>query len=307
MACCCPSPPDGTGFLHAQREARSENSRPGIVDECDMVLVDAGSCNIGSDGPEAHVSDGEFPLRRVQHDAFLMDKSAVTNRAFADFVASTGYMTEAERFGWSFVFYAQVHPEAVKEARPAGFGASPWWRMVPGACWLRPDGPGSDCSKRGEHPVVHVSWNDASTYARWAGKRLPSETEWEVAARGGLEDCLFPWGDELTPNGEHLCNIWQGSFPDENTAEDGYLSTAPALAFMPNGYGLFNMVGNTWEWTADRWSPANDLLKAMRGGSYLCHHSYCNRYRVSARTGNAPDAASSHLGFRCAATPSARK
>nr|WP_268946168.1 SUMF1/EgtB/PvdO family nonheme iron enzyme [Pseudooceanicola endophyticus] len=165
----------------------------------------------------------------------------------------------------------------------------------------RRDGGISGLRGREDHPVVHVSWNDAWAFCRFAGKRLPDETEWEIAARGGLEGSRFPWGDALTPGGRHMCNIWQGHFPVENTGADGHLGTAPAGSFPPNGYGLYNMAGNVWEWTGSDWAEATPDLKAMRGGSYLCHASYCNRYRVSARTANMVQATSSHLGFRCAA------
>jgi formylglycine-generating enzyme required for sulfatase activity len=266
-----------------------------------MAAIPAGTYQVGSAGPEAYAADAEGPVRSVTRQHFLIDRTAVTNAEFSAFVADTGYVTEAEAIGWSFVFFAQVHPRAAVSARPAPFGAPQWWALVPGACWRFPDGPGSDWRERADHPVVHVSWNDASAFAGWAGKRLPDEAEWEIAARGDLVGALYPWGNDLCPDGEHRCNIWQGRFPTENSGDDGFLSTAPAESFAPNSYGLFNMVGNTWEWTSGGWAPGSGRLKAMRGGSYLCHHSYCYRYRVSARTGNSPDAASSHLGFRCAA------
>ena len=266
-----------------------------------MAKIPAGEWLLGSEGPEAYPADREGPLRRLAHDGFLMDRTAVTNAEFADFVAATGFVTEAETIGWSFVFFAQVCPLAASSARQAPFGVPQWWAVVPGTSWREPDGPGSDWRARPDHPVVHVSWRDAAAYASWTGKRLPTEAEWEIAARGGLEGAVYPWGDELTPGGEHRCNIWQGRFPFDNSAADGWLSTAPADSFAPNGYGLFNMVGNTWEWAAGYWTPDRPHLRPMRGGSYLCHASYCNRYRVSARTGNTADAAASHLGFRCAA------
>lgn len=243
-------------------------------------------------------------MRTERHDAFRMDRTAVCNADFARFVDATGHVTDAERLGRSFVFFAQVHPDAVAGARAATFPAPGWWVDVTGACWRRPDGPGSRHSDRPDHPVVHVSWNDAQAYANWAGKRLPSEDEWEIAARGGLHGCRYSWGNDLTPEGRHRCNIWQGPFPHENTAEDGFLATAPVRSFAPNGFGLFNMLGNVWEWTAGAWQPGRPGQKAMRGGSYLCHESYCNRYRVSARTGNHMSATASNLGFRCAADAS---
>jgi sulfatase modifying factor 1 len=239
-----------------------------------------------------------------------MAKFAVTNAEFAEFVAATGYETEAERFGWSSVFRGFV---AGKPAGPPLQGA-PWWVPVTGACWRQPDGPDSTIDNRMDHPVVHVSWGDAAAYAHWAGGRLPSEAEWEHAARGGLAAPRFPWGDEEPSDERPLCNIWQGRFPDHNSGADGYLSTAPVDAFEPNGQGLHNMAGNTWEWCADpfrirsltrearerdRQARLQDL-RVLKGGSYLCHRSYCYRYRIAARTGSTPDTATAHVGFRLA-------
>ncbi|MDF1812125.1 MAG: formylglycine-generating enzyme family protein [Verrucomicrobiales bacterium] len=189
-----------------------------------------------------------------------------------------------------------------------------WWVRVENADWRKPGGPGTNIRKLAEHPVVHVSWHDTVAYAHWAGKRLPTEAEWECAARGGLKQARYPWGDELTPDGKHRCNIWQGSFPDNDTGADGYTSTAPAKSFRANPYGLYNSAGNVWEWACDwfdpRWhiaasrenplGPETGSAKVIRGGSFLCHESYCNRYRVGARTGNTPDSSTCHTGFRCA-------
>ena len=191
---------------------------------------------------------GEGPIREVTVDPFYVDAIAVTNAQFARFVKSTRYVTEAERFGWSFVFHLLMTRKARRAASQAVSEAS-WWVRVDGANWRRPDGPGSDTKGRMDHPVVHVSWNDAMAYGGWAGKRLPTEAEWEYAARGGLEQKTYPWGDELMPDGEHRCNIWQGTFPDDNTAEDGYVGTAPAQWSRPNEFGLYNVSGNVWEWT----------------------------------------------------------
>lgn len=254
--------------------------------------------------------DGEYPLRTARVAPFAIDPFAVTNEDFGTFVAATGYVTEAERFGWSYVFHALLpedHPPT-----QAIVGAE-WWRKVEGASWRRPEGPRSGLDDRADHPVIHVSWHDAQAYAEWAGARLPSEAEWEFAARGGLARPRFPWGDEEPADaGSFRCNIWQGVFPSRNTAADGFAGTAPVDAFEPNGYRLHNMAGNVWEWCVDafrvrslkRGARASDGQAAaegrrlMKGGSYLCHRSYCYRYRIAARSGNTPDSTTGNLGFR---------
>jgi sulfatase modifying factor 1 len=266
-----------------------------------MIRIPRGTWEIGSEDEDIYIEDSEGPIRTLNHKKFLIDEACISNIEFDKFISDTGYVTEAEIIGWSFVFYAQVHPNAADNSRTLGLGAPPWWLAVDGASWRAPDGPGSDWNNLTDHPAVHISWNDAMSYCNWSGKRLPSELEWEIAARGGLVQARYPWGDELTPNGEHQCNIWQGDFPKINTKEDGFLSTAPVKSFKSNGYGLYNMTGNVWEWCGGKWTVEDELKKPMRGGAYLCHRSYCNRYRVSARTNNTPDASSSHLGFRCAA------
>ncbi len=254
-------------------------------------------------------ADGEGPVRKIDLDPFWIDPYAVSNADFETFVLETGYITEAERFGWSYVFH-QFLPKNFPPTR--GVAAAPWWRQVYGACWNFPEGPQSNLQDRMNHPVVHVSWNDAVAFANWTGKRLPTEAEWEYAARGGLEQNTFPWGNNLSPKGKYLCNIWQGTFPTKNTVKDGYKGTAPINSFEPNGYGLYNVVGNVWEWCSDWWSasyhvhdlkanpqgPSTGDAKVTKGGSYLCHASYCNRYRVSARTQNTPDSSTGHMGFR---------
>jgi formylglycine-generating enzyme required for sulfatase activity len=270
---------------------------------------------MGTEDPEAWASDAEGPVRPVDLKPFALDLTAVTNGQFAAFVDATGYRTEAEHFGWSYVFLLQL-PKG-KRKKGHYFGRSSqcdWWIGVNGARWNQPAGPGSDLGGLADHPVVHISWNDASAYAQWVGKRLPTEAEWEYAARGGLEQKKYPWGDDLHPDHRHACNIWQGVFPEKNTAEDGHLWTAPVRSFQPNGYGLHQMSGNVWEWCSDWWGtqwsegiatnpagPAQGANKVIRGGSFLCHKSYCNRYRVAARSSNTPDSAASHTGFRCAA------
>jgi sulfatase modifying factor 1 len=257
---------------------------------------------MGSDDAYAYEEDGEGPVRPVLVAPFRVAAHSVSNRAFSDFADTTGYVTSAERHGWSFVF-AGLLPDDFPPTR--GVAAAPWWREVPGASWRHPEGSGSTLASRADHPVVHVSWHDATAYCRWAGLRLPTEAEWEYAARGGLEDMRFPWGNTLRPDGEHRMNVWQGDFPARNTLADGYLGTAPVDAFAPNGFGLHNMTGNVWEWTADRFSvrparAASGDRRALRGGSYLCHSSYCRRYRVAARMASTPDSSAGNIGFRCA-------
>lgn len=273
-----------------------------------MIRLSGGSFLMGSED-KSFPSDGEGPVRKVSVNAFYIDRYTVSNAQFASFVEATRYVTEAERFGWSFVFY-QFLPSNFRPTR--GVPQAPWWRQVYGATWRHPEGPHSTLSGRMNHPVLHVSWNDAVAYANWMGKRLPTEAEWEYAARGGLKQKKYPWGNRLMKGSKHSCNIWQGTFPEHNTGEDGHLGTAPVNSFRPNRFGLYNMSGNVWEWCADWFSstfhikgprdnpqgPPTGGAKVMKGGSYLCHESYCNRYRVGARTSNTPDSSTGHMGFR---------
>ncbi len=278
-----------------------------------MVRLPGGNFLMGTNDEEGFPADGEGPIREVSIAPFNIDETTVTNRQFEAFIKATHYKTDAERYGWSFVFYGLLS-ETMRNVHPQVAAQTPWWCAIPGATWQHPGGKDSDILKKIDHPVVQVSWNDALAYCQWSGRRLPTEAEWEYAARGGLVQKRFPWGDELTPHGEHHCNIWQGHFPDYNSLEDGYLGTAPAKSFPPNNFGLYNMSGNVWEWCNDWFSPdfhqrdiridpkgpADGTSKVIRGGSFLCHHSYCNRYRVAARSSNTPDSSSSNMGFRCA-------
>ncbi len=279
-----------------------------------MVSLPGGTFLMGTDCAEAFQQDGEGPVRAVSLEAFQIDRCPVTNDRFREFVAATGYKTEGEIFGWSFVFWTHVPKLRFQELVEDTVAAAPWWCKVRGAHWKEPEGPGSNILHRGDHPVIHVSWNDAEAYCRWTGQRLPTEAEWEYAARGGLEQKLYPWGNKLRPGGEHLCNIWQGEFPRNDTGDDGFTGTSPVRAFPPNGFGLYSATGNTWEWCADWFDtdfhltasqdnpkgPASGVARVMKGGSFLCHKSYCNRYRVAARSSNTPDSSTSNVGFRCA-------
>jgi sulfatase modifying factor 1 len=265
---------------------------------------------IGTDAPLIP-DDGEGPRRAVTLKAFAMDRVPVTNARFASFVSATGYVTEAERFGWSPVFRGLLADGP--DLEPTG-GPTPWWVKVEGACWRAPEGPDSSLATRQDHPVVHVSWADANAFARWSGGRLPTEAEWEHAARGGLADPRFPWGDDEPTDENVLCNIWQGDFPRTNTLADGFLGTSPADGFAANGAGLYGMAGNVWEWTADpfrvrsltRMAKARNAQavrgkeKVLKGGSFLCHKSYCYRYRIAARTSMTADSSTSNAGLRVA-------
>jgi formylglycine-generating enzyme required for sulfatase activity len=267
-----------------------------IPEPPEMLTIDGGAFLMGAEGPDSIPGDGEGPVRKVEIAAFSIDACAVSNRRFAAFVDASGHVTDAERYGWSFVFGGLL-PDEFPDTR--GAVRAPWWRQVFGASWQRPEGPHSSIDDRLDHPVVHVSWRDAEAFCAWSETRLPSESEWEYAARGGLVQKRFPWGDELEPGGEHRMNVWQGTFPSENTLEDGFLGTCPVDAFPANGYGLHNTSGNVWEWCSDPFG-ADGEARVTRGGSYLCHDSYCNRYRVAARSSNTADTSTGNTGFRCA-------
>ncbi len=307
--CCIPSKPR-QACLEASRSHAAERPRVTNGSVEGMVLLGGEAFLMGSETPAACTGDGEGPVRSVHVDPFYIARHAVTNEEFGEFVRATGYATEAERYGWSAAFRNLVPDENRGPAIPE----LPWWLKVDGARWRHPEGPGTAISGREDHPVVHVSWNDAQAFCEWRGARLPTEAEWEYAARGGLEQNVFPWGDELKPGGRFMCNIWQGTFPDRDLGEDGFTGTAPVGAYDPNGYGLCCVAGNTWEWCNDffdaTWhvfatrenplGPPTGQRRVLKGGSFLCHASYCFRYRNAARTGNEPESTTANAGFRIA-------
>lgn len=299
-----------------------------------MLQIPGGTFRMGSD---KHYPE-EAPVHRVTVDTFWIDRTPITNRQFRKFVNETGYTTFAETApdpkdypgalpemlkAASLVFTPPDHPVDLRNW-------SQWWNFKPGANWKRPYGPRSSISGMDDHPVVHIAYQDAEAYAKWAGKELPTEAEWEFAARGGLDGAEFAWGDEFTPNSKHNANTWQGSFPFENLEADGYARTSPVTAFLPNGYGVYDMIGNTWEWTSDWYTPKHTEdarksccipenprggreqdsydacqpeikipRKVLKGGSHLCAPNYCRRYRPAARHAQPVDTSTSHVGFRC--------
>ncbi len=300
-----------------QRDSASPPSRssqpvvkaiqPPAVKKFELCDIPGGTALTGTNTPLIAI-DEEGPCRKVAIKPYRMMSTVVTNDMFRDFIDDTGYKTDAEKLGWSFVFHQQL-PDDFKATQAVA--NTQWWRKVEGATWKHPIGANIEHPQLPDYPVVHVSWHDASAYAKWAGGRLPTETEWEHAARGGLEDVPFPWGTKEPDDKNHQpCNIWQGTFPIDNTALDGFNFTAPAKSYEPNGYGLYNMCGNVWEWASGRIkitgrSKESKLhakhykgCKLLKGGSFLCHKSYCFRYRIAARTGNTPDSTTTHQGFR---------
>jgi sulfatase modifying factor 1 len=307
--------PVGAGAAAPGDLAASAGDVAGDRHGIEQARVPAGRFTMGDGRGDRNPGDGETPLREVTLSAFSVDVTPVTVADFAAFVDDTGFRTEAEEFGFSAVFHLLLEADRADVMGPAA--GTPWWLGVMGADWRHPGGRRSGVDGREDHPVVHVSWNDAVAYCAWAGRRLPTEAEWEHASRGGLAGARYPWGDDLLDEeGGWRCNIWQGDFPRSNTVGDGYLGTAPVRTYAPNGFGLWQTVGNVWEWCADRFDPdtyrrdprAHDPVgpergptRVMRGGSYLCHDSYCNRYRNAARTSNTPDSSTGNTGFRTVA------
>jgi formylglycine-generating enzyme len=320
----------GTGPALGRNAAGNQKQDPAR----NMIWIPGGTFRMGS----ADFYSEERPVHRVSVDGFWMDEHLVTVEEFRRFVKSTGYVTVAERpldpaeypdadpallVPGSLVFHRTAGPVDLRDYRN-------WWAYVPGASWQHPDGPRSDWRGREQHPVTHVAYEDAASYAGWAGKELPTEAEWEYAARGGLDGAVYAWGDEFAPGGRPMANSWQGQFPWQNLVTDGYEGTSPVGSFPANGYGLLDMTGNVWEWTCDYFTPRHPAQAAVaccaprnprvssparsgisagpgshlprrviKGGSHLCAPNYCLRYRPAARQGEAIDSATCHLGFRC--------
>ncbi|GAA6208689.1 formylglycine-generating enzyme family protein [Cognatishimia sp. WU-CL00825] len=291
--CCIPK-------REGEAPKRSAGSAP-IAATCSQtwksrtVSISGGTSHVGTDLPVIRV-DEEGPRKPVYLKPFRIDPFTVTNRWFSEFINDTDYQTDAERYGWSLVFFDFADPN-IQYRRVA---ATPWWCQVHGANWKHPDGPKSNINARLDHPVTHVSWNDALAFAKWAKGVLPSEAEWETAARAGNPNAIYPWGDQEPTDDVPLCNIWQGTFPENNTGQDGFLGTAPVDSFPANGFGLHNMSGNVWEWClgGEGEHPSEDAPRLLKGGSFMCHKSYCYRYRIAARTFAGASTSSSHVGFR---------
>ena len=328
---CQPNASSSKGSLPLAQMEEKTFSRVG------MVLIPSGTLDMGGDNDQADAD--EFPKHQVIVDSFWMDVTEVTNAQFQAFVEATGYVTVAERpIVWeelaqtlppgtpripdsllqpgSLVFVPTNSPVALDDV-------SQWWKWTIGADWLHPEGPGSSIVCKEDYPIVHIAWEDAAAYAEWAGKRLPTEAEWEWAARGGLEKMIYPWGDEDVNVGKPKANFWQGVFPFQNTEKDGFFGVAPVKSFAPNGYGLYDMAGNVWEWCSDWYkydfyqqaAASSDILhgpsssfdpdepytpkRVMRGGSFLCNDDYCSGYRVARRMKSSPDTGLNHTGFRC--------
>ncbi len=304
---CCGASRESDGDAPGSGQPPAAHQRPQTPRN--EVSLAGGRFLMGDCFGDGYFADGEAPVHEVELGPFSIDVTCVTVSQFARFVDETGYRTEAERFGNSAVFHLSVR---AKDCDVIGTFGAPWWLGVRGADWRHPYGPESGIEDLIDHPVVHVSHNDALAFCAWSGRELPTEAEWEYAARGGRVGQRFPWGDELEQDGKHHANVWQGEFPHRNLRADGFLTTAPARHYEPNGFGLYQMTGNVWEWCADWFNlntyarsplrnpqgPERGTARVVRGGSYLCHHSHCSRYRLSARSSNTPDSSTGNTGFR---------
>jgi formylglycine-generating enzyme len=310
-SCCSPQRQDTAKVVES-----SEYTKFVKDSNTNFVTIPAGNFIMGTD-ESFYPTDGEGPSRTVWLDEYKISQYSVTNSDFAEFVDATGYQTEAEIYGWSYVFNGFVD-DVVASKKVSGVATSaPWWLAIEGANWFQPFGNSETVENIFNHPVVHVTHNDALEYCKWSGYKLPTEAQWEKASRGGLVGKIFPWGDDFLSEGKYQANVWQGEFPHLNTKDDGFFGTAPVDSFEANQFGIYNTVGNVWEWTNDFWSsrwhipdkpetrnnPAGPQKSSgnvvLKGGSFMCHESYCFRYRNSARTFNSPNTSTSHIGFRC--------
>lgn len=341
-SCCTTTTPDRFGLKTSSKfNVVKDGKMPSAKNPEGMVWIPGGTFSMGGDNNQAR--QDEFPKHTVKLDGFFMDVTEVTNAQFAKFVAATGYITTAEKdINWEDLKKqlpsdtSKPEDEILKaaslvfvptESEVSLQDYSQWWSWSHGANWKHPKGIESDIVGKENVPVVHISWDDANAYCQWAGKRLPTEAEWEFAARGGLEKNTYVWGNDSVVDEKKQCNYWQGIFPYKNDVTDGFFGSAPVKSFSPNGYGLYDMAGNVWEWCADNYNynyydefekvqitnnpkgplksydPDEPLVakKVMRGGSFLCNESYCSGYRVSARMKSSPDSSMEHLGFRCVA------
>lgn len=280
-----------------------------------MCYIPDGRYKIGATKHQGFLADKEGPAVEIEMKGFWIGQTPVTNAQFLDFIEATGYKTDAESLGWSYCFGYFLESRVKQSSKPLSNAG--WWYQVAGASFRCPEGEGSDIQDRMNHPVVHISRNDAIAYCLWGGYRLPTEAEWEVAAKGGTQEEYYPWGEDLCLDGKHHCNIWQGKFPSENTIEDGYSSTAPVHTYEPNGYGCYQMIGNVWEWCSNpgrvdlslfaymdgeqiwnSYQTRDDREYGIKGGSFLCHASYCDRYRIAARSVSKGMESTNNLGFR---------
>lgn len=290
------------------------------INMSNMVLIPEGDYIVGNKEQMGISLDKEWDLTKVHLKAYYIDKTTVTNREFKEFIEASNYKTDAEKFGWSYVFYGLLDKHMDQDNILAN---REWWYAVKGASWQAPTGPGSSIEDKLDYPVVHVSRNDALAYAKWAHKRLPTELEWEVAAKGGTSNTVYPWGDARGAEKYKYANTWQGDFPNTNTKKDGYYGLAPAKAYPSNDYGIYQMIGNVWEWCLSRpdidakeqedpqalmkkladdeskLAEGDEYFYILRGGSFLCHKSYCQRDRIASRYHNTGNSSSSNMGFRC--------
>ncbi|MFM8926916.1 MAG: formylglycine-generating enzyme family protein [Rhodoluna sp.] len=309
--CCSPQNPEIAPAFKSW-----EYLTEGALAQSNFVTIPSGEFLMGSDDL-FYPTDGEGPARLIWLDEFKISQYSVTNADFLSFIKSTGYKTEAEIYGWSYVFKGFIDESTLSKKLIGLASSAPWWIAIEGAYWFKPFGNFKTIEDILDHPVVHVSHNDALEFCKWSGYKLPTEAQWEKASRGGLVGKLYPWGDDFLNKENHQANIWQGEFPNLNTGEDGFIGTAPVNSYQANNYGLYNTVGNVWEWTNDFWSarwhinesevtrrnplgpPKASSNRVLKGGSFMCHKSYCYRYRNSARTFNTPNTSTSHIGFRC--------